>query len=66
MTTEDQKGARKPVLTFRVTQRYNGGLAEGKITLSTETSERPYAVSRTQAEKLADELGATFKEKSNG
>ena len=50
------------VLTFRVLERYAGGEARGKIHLSTEPAERPYAVTREQAERCASENGARFEE----
>lgn len=49
-------------LTFRVTERYADGEAKGKIRLSNEKAERPYAVTRQQAEECAREHSADFKE----
>jgi len=56
----------KPVLTFRVTERYDGGEARGKIRLSTEPAERPYAVTREQAHRCANEHVAHFEEVDRG
>lgn len=49
-------------LTFRVTQRYAFGAAEGKIRLTGESAERPYPCTRDQAEMCAREHGARFVE----
>lgn len=54
----------QPVLTFRVTQRYAGGEAEGNIKLSTETAERKYPCTREQAEECARAHGARFEEQA--
>lgn len=49
-------------LRFRVTQRYADGKAEGKISLSGEEGERPYPVTREQAETCAKANNARFVE----
>lgn len=50
-------------LTFRITQPYDGDNDEGKIWLSTEPAERPYPVTREQAEECARENEARFVER---